>query len=337
MKFLKLVYLLVGLAILAVVAGEIDLAEVAGKALEIGWGMALVLGLYFLAFVIDSITWQMALLQVPLNARWLYRTWKVRMVGEVFNNVIPAGGMGGEPIKAVLLKRYYGIGYREGAASLILGKTVNVLALVIFLGLGFVLMLQSDRLPGSFKLVAGMGLSALGLGIVLFFAVQRFKITSITGSWLSRWRFARRIEDVLHHIHDMDGRLVHFYTAHKGRFAWAVALALVNWLLGIVEIYYVMIFLGHPATLEEAWIIEAAVQLVRAGTFFIPASIGAQEGVFLVVFSALTGSPVLGVAVALVRRFREILWILWGLMLGSMFTFMPAFADEPGGGTDKED
>ena len=29
----------------------------------------------------------------------------------------PAGGMGGEPIKAVLLKKYYGIGSREGTAS----------------------------------------------------------------------------------------------------------------------------------------------------------------------------------------------------------------------------
>ena len=337
MNFLKLFYLLIGLAILAVVAGEIDLAEVTAKVLEIGWGMALVLGIYFLAFVIDSFTWLMALVEVPLSARWLYRTWKVRMVGEVFNNVIPAGGMGGEPIKAVLVKRYYGIGYREGTASLILAKTVNLLALVIFLALGFALMLQSDRLGGSFKLAAGMGLSALGLGIVLFFAVQRLKITSITGSWLSRWRFARRIEDILHHIHDMDGRLVHFYSAHKGRFAWAVVLGLVNWLLGILEIYYAMLFLGHPATLAEAWIIEAAVQLVRAGTFFIPASIGAQEGVFLLVFSAMTGSPVLGVAVAMVRRFREILWIGWGLLLGSMFSFMPAFAEDADSPTGEDD
>jgi hypothetical protein len=35
-----------------------------------------------------------------------------------------------------------------------------------------------------------------------------------------------------------------------------------------------------------------------------------------VVCAALTGSPTLGLAVALVRRVREIIWIVWGLGLG---------------------
>ena len=48
----------------------------------------------------------------------------------------------------------------------------------------------------------------------------------------------------------------------------------------------------------DAWIIEAVAQLVRTGTFFIPASIGAQEGAFMLVCAAMTGSPALGVAVA---------------------------------------
>lgn len=322
LKSLKIIYLLAGGALLVWVLTEVDLVAVAAEAVTVGWGMVVLLGLYFAAFVIDSFTWQMALTAVPLNARWLYRTWKVRMVGEVFNSVLPAAGMGGEPVKAALLKRYYGIGYKQGTTSIILGKTINMVALVIFLSIGFFLMAGSG-LPTAYKSVAAAGLASFIAGTFLFFAVQRFKLTSVAGSWLSRWPFAHRIDDVLHHIHDMDGRLVQFYTHHKGRFAGAVALALVNWLVGIAEIYYTMVFLDHPISWNDAWIIEAAVQLVRAGTFFIPASIGAQEGAFLLVYGAMTGSPGLGVTVAVVRRFREILWLLWGAVLGTLFSFRP--------------
>lgn len=324
MRHLKFAYLLIGIAILALVVGEIELEEVAALVVRVGWGIAAVVGVYFLAFVIDSFTWQMALTGVPLDAVWLYRMWKVRMVGEVFNTVLPAAGMGGEPVKAVLLKKHYGVGYREGTASLILAKTINMIALVVFLSVGFVLMAYSPALPGSYKSAAGLGLGAFALGIFLFFAIQRLKISSVAGSWIGRRRLGRRIEGLLHHIRDMDDRLAGFYSGHGVRFAGAIGLALVNWLLGAVEIYVTMIFLGRPISLADAWIIESAAQLVRAGTFFIPASIGAQEGVFLLVYGAMTGSPALGAAVAVVRRLREIIWILWGLLLGSIYTFKPA-------------
>ena len=334
MKYLKSLYVLIGLALLIAVVSEIDVGQVWGIASEIGWGLVVVLGLYFAAFALDSFTWQMTLVSVPLDGRWLYRAWKVRMVGEVFNSLVPAAGMGGEPVKAVLLKKYYGVGYRQATASLILAKTINTIALVIFLTVGFALMLSSALVPPPYQVVTGLGLLALAVGIFLFFVVQRLKVSSAAGGWISRWRLAGRIEGVMHHIRDMDERLVHFYTRHRGRFAVAVGLALVNWMIGVLEIYYTMIFLGHPISLVEAWIVEAAAQLVRAGTFFIPAHIGAQEGAFLLTYSALTGSPELGVAVALVRRFRETLWLLWGVALGAMFTLRPAFAAGGGGQGD---
>lgn len=320
---MKFLYLLIGLGLLTLVLSEIDIADVSERVILVGWGLAVIFGLYLIAFTIDSFTWQMALVEVPLNGVWMYRTWKIRMVGEVFNTVMPAAGMGGEPVKAVLLKKYYGIGYRAGTASLILGKTINMVSLVIFLVGGFVLIWRAPELPTSYKFVAGLGLLALGAGVGLFFIIQRLKITSVAGSRISRWRIGAWVDGVVHHIHDMDERLVYFYTQHERRFAGAVMLALINWLLGVAEIYYSMLFLGHPVSVADAWIIEAAAQLVRAGAFFIPAGIGVQEGVFFVVCSAMTGIPALGAAVAVVRRIREALWLAWGTLLGFMFTLMP--------------
>ncbi len=323
MRHLKTFYLAIGLVLLGAVLWEVDVVDVGVRVSQIGWGLAAVVGLYFLAFVIDSFTWQMALVSVPLNATWLYRTWKVRMVGEVFNYVIPAASMGGEPVKAVLLNKYYGIGYADGTASIVLGKTINLVALIIFLGAGFAYMWESPVLPMSYKVVSAAGLAGLTVATLLFFSVQRFKLTSLTGSWIRDRSFGQWIENILHHIRDMDDRLVQFYTRYRGRFAMAVALAVVNWVIGVFEVYVTMMFLGNPVSITDAWIIEAVAQLVRAGTFFIPASIGAQEGAFVLVCAAITGSPSLGGAVAVVRRIREILWLLWGALLGAMFKLAP--------------
>ena len=58
------------------------------------------------------------------------------------------------------------------------------------------------------------------------------------------------------------------------------------------------------------------MQLVRAGTFFIPANIGTQEGAFVVAITALTGDASLALSIAAVRRARGLAWIVWGLALG---------------------
>lgn len=332
MRYLKVLYLLIGVGLLAFVLTHADLDEVWSRVVLVGvWGVAVIVAIYFVAFLIDSFTWQMALVRVPLNARWLYRTFKVRMVGEVFNNVMPMAGMGGEPVKAVLLKRHYGISYHEGTASIILGRTINMISQGAFLAIGFAIVWLSP-LPASFKSVAGVGLVAFVAATALFFGAQRLRLTSLTGTWLSRWRVARRLEDVLHHVRALDERLVRFYTRHGGRLSGAVVLAFLNWVAGVVEIYVAMIFLGHPVSFAEAWIIESVAQLVRAGAFFIPAAIGAQEGAFLVVCTVITGSPALGVAISLVRRFREIVWLLWGALLGVLYSLTPVAAREPAPG-----
>ncbi|MFQ5766341.1 MAG: lysylphosphatidylglycerol synthase transmembrane domain-containing protein [Rhodospirillales bacterium] len=323
MRALKAAYLLIGVMLLGVVIAEINVAEVGAQVAAVGFGFAAIVAVYFVAFAIDSVTWHLTIPSAPLDGTWAYRIWKVRMVGEAFNIVMPAAGMGGEPVKAELLKKHYGTGYREGTASLILAKTINLIALVVFLVGGFVLMIQGTSLPAAYEGVATTGLLALGAGVFLFFAVQRFGVTSLTGTWISGRPFGRRIETLLHHVRDMDDRLIRFYRDARDRFAVAILLALANWLLGVVEIYLTLMFVGRPVSWADAWIIEAVAQLVRTGTFFIPASIGAQEGAFLLVCGAITGSPSVGVAVSVVRRLREVIWIVWGLALGASMSLRP--------------
>jgi uncharacterized protein (TIRG00374 family) len=327
MSYMKPLCLVLGIVLLALAVQDMDMAEVLRHVGDIGLpGMGFVLLLFAATFLMDVAGWQLTLLPVRLDLTWLGRLYLVRTAGEAVNNITPFGSMGGEPLKAFMLKARYGIRYQDSGVSLILAKTLILMALVLFLAIGFGLLLPSEKLSVSYKAIAGLGLTGLGTGIGLFFLIQRYRVSSWLGRHVSnRWASARW-ERVVGLVHEFDARVAGFYTAHRGRMLGAFLLALLNWLMGVGEVYLVMYLLGHPVSFVDAWIMEALVQLVRAGTSFIPSSLGAQEATFKVVCAALTGDPSVGLACAMVRRVRELIWI--GAGVGLWWSFSDA-ADEP--------
>ena len=124
MRWFKFLILTIGVSVLIFILFKIDLEQTVGLLRRVGTGFFLILLLYFLAFLIDTFTWQLTLTNISITGYWVYRLFKLRLVGEAFNNLTPLAGMGGEPLKAILLKKFYGVSYQDGIASLILTKTI---------------------------------------------------------------------------------------------------------------------------------------------------------------------------------------------------------------------
>jgi glycosyltransferase 2 family protein len=330
MNYVKPLCLVLGVLLLALAVRDMDMAAVLNHVQELGLlGMVFVLMFFAATFLMDVAGWQLTLLAVPLNLRWLWRLYLVRTAGEAINNITPFGSLGGEPVKALILKTRYGVGYQDSGVSLVLAKTLILMALVVFLALGFGLLLPAERLSDSYKAIAALGLCGLATGIGLFFLMQRYRVSSWVGRHLGTHSAGFRWERAVRLVHELDERVAGFYTAHRGRMLGAFLFALLNWLMGVGEVYAVMYLLGHPVSFVDAWIMEALVQLVRAGTSFIPSSLGAQEGTFKVVCAALTGDPSLGLACAVVRRVREIIWIAAGIGLWWTFADGTAATEPP--------
>ncbi|MDJ0948644.1 MAG: flippase-like domain-containing protein [Alphaproteobacteria bacterium] len=330
MRLAKAAFLLAGLVLLGFVVAETDMAEVWERLSEVGiWGIVVILLIHLVSTVGEAIGWQLTLPSVRLSRGWLYRLWMLRCVGSAYNNITPFASLGGEPVKAVVLKRHYGVGYREGSASLILDRTAGALGLALFLIVGFLVLLAAGSLPPEYTTAAGTGLALLSGGILGFFLVQRFKLVSRLGGRLGG-RGPKFLQRTIETVGDVEDRLVTFYTVHRARFAGAVAVSFVNWGLGTFEIYFALYFLGHSVTFADAVVIEAVTVLVRNALFFIPAGVGVQDGAFYLVTAAITGSGALGLALAVLRRFREIAWVLTGLILGWTYALTPELEPAPG-------
>ena len=300
-------------------ASQIDLAEALPLAQQVGWGFVVILAVFHVAFVADSLSWQLTMSSVPLTTAWAYSVWKVRMVGEAYNAVLPAFGVGGEPIKAILLRRHHKLGYRDIAAGFILSKTMILGTLIPFVLVGLALAWLAEILGEDEIRAALGGLSVIALIASAVLIGPRLRLSARAGMAMRRLRIKLSARRLFHKVVRMERHLIDFYVTRKRRFLGAAAFAFLHWIICTVEVYCVFWFLGVPLSFGEVWIVEATTQFVRAATFFIPASLGAQEGAIILVCTALTGSPSTGVAVAVVRRLREILWILWGMFLGTRY------------------
>ena len=128
----------------------------------------------------------------------------------------------------------------------------------------------------------------------------------------------------------VDHGLASFYRSQPRRLVLSIGTHLVAWLLGSVEVYLTLHFLGADVSLPTAIVIEAFGTAVRFATFMIPASVGAQEGIFVVTFAALGLGSTTGVSFALTRRVREIAWIVAGLIAFAVMRETPARTLEPG-------
>ncbi len=316
-RALTIAFTTLGLGVFAFILYHSDLSEVWRHVTRLGWvGLGVVVGASCLWFVVDTVNWTLTLRSTRLDARWFCRLWPIHVAGEALNHVTPFASVGGEPMKAMLINQRYAITYREGTTSLILLHVVNVCAEIPFLLLGIALALVTGVLPVSVEIMMVAGGVLIVALVVVLWLVQHYRFVSRVGRRLSRAWFGVAALRVVRHIRAIEGRLMEFYLGRPRQFFAACALQFCNWSLGAVEIYLVLHFLGAPIPFVYALVIESVVVLVRTALFFIPSNIGAQEGTFLVVCGAITGSPELGVAVALIRRFRELFWISAGLLIG---------------------
>ena len=195
MKTIKFLYLLMGCGLLIYIFSETDLELLWSNLIKTGWGIFFVLVIYGFAFWVDTIAWQFTLPSTKFS--WMYHLWKVRMVGAAVGKVLPFSAFGGAPIKGFLLKKHYGISYKEGAASIILIESTHLISMIFFMASGVFLISLTPNFPQNYLTFSKISLGLLSLGIFGFYIVQRYKLTSVKGNWISQRALGYRVKNFL--------------------------------------------------------------------------------------------------------------------------------------------
>jgi uncharacterized protein (TIRG00374 family) len=286
-------------------------------AAQLGPGALLVILIpSLLMYVLEAYGWRL-ILSSAADTIPFWKLFAIRTAGEVVNMTTPTAYVGGEPLKAYLLKRHH-IPMVEGLASVVIAKTIMTLAQVLFILVGIALAFWMLGAVGSSGQMAAAGLLTAAL---LFFGVAAFIFVQKRGLFMWILQTLRRLglrfallEAREEKLRSLDRTILQFYTQHRSAFYASTTLYLLGWLAEALEVYVIIFYLAGSPDMPTAVSIGALSVFIKGGTFFIPGSLGAQDGGNLLLLNAFGYSDVTGITFALVRRFRELVWIGIGLL-----------------------
>jgi uncharacterized protein (TIRG00374 family) len=218
--------------------------------------------------------------------------------------------LGGEAVKTWLLRGR--VPTDEAISSVIVAKTTITIGQGLLLLLGVVLAVTSLALDSRILLAMEFLVALEILALGGFVVVQTRGLAARGGRLLARVGISRFEGHAT--LGRIDEGLAAFYRKRPGRLALSIGCHFVAWLLGAVEAWLILWFLGTPVSLVTATVIEAFGMGIRFATFLVPGSVGVLEGGYAATFAALGLGSTAGVSFSLVRRIREAVWIGIGLL-----------------------
>ncbi len=226
-----------------------------------------------------------------------FRLFLIRLAGEALNNVTPFMDVGGEPLKVHMLVKHLTLRPQQAVSAIVIARTSTLVSEAFFMLTGFFLSYAAMSLPFPSRVRLSCTLLIVSAVFLGFLWAQQH------GS------FQKYNTDIQE-----------FYKKHGVRFWTAVFLNWMGWIAGGVETYLFCRIVGLPVSIWEGIMLEALTQLVRVGTFFIPMNLGTQEGGMAFFVQQMGYAPVLGVAISLLKRFRQLVWTAVGFSVWALFS-----------------
>ena len=278
---------------------------------SIGWWFFGLVALYFLAEIAFAMSWRLVMDPMPPLSS-LPGILRIYLAGNALNYVAP-GSVAGEPVRANMLRDRM---HLSGAiASVTIFKHAHLLSQTFFVASGMAVGLLYFDLPTAVRWAALGSLVVLcGLLILMTWGLQKGSFEPIlAGLSRIRWvgaRLARHRETARR----LDEEIRRFYVHRRRHFFASAVWCLLGWCGGLLETYIVVRMLAPGRGWETACAVESLAMAVNNLFLFVPGRAGTAESVRAGVFVLLGLPASSGVAYGLVRRAREILWVIPGLV-----------------------
>ncbi|NQV21631.1 MAG: flippase-like domain-containing protein [Rhodospirillales bacterium] len=320
MKLRTAVLALVGLLAATVLIGYHGFGDVAAAVATVRWWVV-PLALYH-AVPVAAFTAALQILVSPSPAARFGPLFMLRWVRESVNDMLPVAQVGGDMVEGRLLATR-GVPVARAGAMVVADVTLKIIAQLVFALFGLALFTLADVDTWLLGRTAAVLLVA-ALLIAGFVAAQQHGLFGIIERLLTR--FERRGErPVLAGLHGLQDQLTSLYH-QRGRMAAAFGVHFAAWVLGTGETWLALVLLGFPISLVDALIFESLIQAIRGAAFLIPGALGVQEGGYLVLGTAFGLGPDIALALSLLRRARELMLGLPGLVCWQLLEGRRLFA-----------
>jgi putative membrane protein len=267
-----------------------------------GWGVLAVVVLRGIAVSIAGVGW-FFLFPKTLRPR-LWTCILIRFLREGANALLPTTQIGGEVIGARALT-LRGAPAALSAASVVVDVLIQAVTQFLFALVGLVTLVEM-RDGDAIRETAATVIVCAVPALVGFYFAQRPVGQRFVKAALKRLAGGREWLP-FGAIDSLYARLGSIYENRRGLGA-AFLFHSAGWLVGVLEVWAVLAFMGYPSALSEALVIESLTQAIRGAAFAIPGALGAQEG-GLIALCAIFGIPAeAAIAMSLIKRVPDLIY-----------------------------
>jgi uncharacterized protein (TIRG00374 family) len=306
----RTILFLVGVSLAVVLVWRTGWPAVEANLASIGWWFFGLTALYLGAEIAFVLGWRSVMdPRPPLTS--LPGLLRIYLAGNTLNYLAP-GSVAGEPVRASMLRDR--METSRAIASVTIFKHAHLLSQAFFVAMGLFVAVVFFDLPGAVRWAALISLVVLfGLLVLMTWGLQKGTFAPILSA-LSRFKpLATRLTRYREGARALDERIRRFYVDRRPHFFSAAGWCLLGWCGGLLETYLVLRLLAPGRGWETACAVESLAMLLNNMFLFVPGRVGTAESVRAGVFVLLGLPASTGVAYGLVRRARELLWVLPGL------------------------
>lgn len=312
MKLFKIATAIFFSVFLCIFISAIDIQKVFHSIGLIGFKLVFLLVVTFIAYFLAAIGWKFCLGKQGEKLA-LTDLFLIRHIGEMVSIVNPTSIIGGDAVKFFLLKDKC-IDKATVLASVVISRALMVITQLLLCVLTVIaLVLKDPAFLSSFPQIPSVFYIAIAAFILLTVFLSRNiyvkklvrKIKNI--SKIESYPVGAKIREV------GDALSFFFRTNKKGLFLSSLFF-LLHWIFGALEIYFILKFLGIEVSVVQAVLVDMGVIFFKVAGAFVPGQIGVEEfGNKIMLSAAGLPGPEIWVTVSLLRRARQLFWIIFGL------------------------
>lgn len=297
MKYLPALLIALGIAGVAALVLHFGAGLVATALVAVGLaGFATVTAIHAVLIAAMGLAWQALMPSArPWAAIW------GRFVRDSGSEVLPLSQVGGYVLGTRALS-LAGVPATESAASTIVDITLEFVGQLAYVALGLVWLLHLRAASIAPQMVV-LGLAVASFLALAFVLVQRRGIRyidRIAGYLGQGW--AERTAAGAAALH----RALEAIYRRRGGIAVSFLLHFACWIASASEIWVALRFAGRPLPFGSVMVIESLVYAIRTTAFFVPNSVGVQEGAYILLGGAFGLSPEMALALSFIKRARDL-------------------------------
>lgn len=289
---------------------QTDMNAVGDDLHQVGHGFLWIVVVTFLAHLCGAVSWSYTIPStVKIPFLWLFL---IRFLGENVGLLNPVNIVGGDSFKAYMMEKQ-GVSYRIGFSSLIVSRIIMIFAQVgIFLIAALCyIFFAGDQAVQLFEIIA---LSAIFIALSATFLLFSGKL--LKSNLSNRLNVFLKRKGIINKWTNLKKEIGQYYTRERKRFYRSIFWSMANFFIGSLEVWIIFYFLGIEITYLEALLIDQGVLFLKSFGAFIPGQIGVEEysNKLMLAIVGITSVSV-WITVSILRRVRQIFWIIIGLML----------------------